>query len=124
MGAPGPRIVWLECRGLNIKPGMGLADESKGGVSRRDFAPGSANGIPMPVDDAHLMVVIMAVLAGCGIFLRLVGKEKNRRERYLRQRLEDKILELKKQAEQKSDNGADPTANTIIAQPTADYKTP
>ena len=44
--------------------------------------------------------------AGCGAFLRLIGKEKHRREKHLQLRLEEALKELKdKQVAEESSDG-------------------
>jgi len=53
----------------------------------------SPRGIP-PVG-VHFLVEALVIVAGCGAFLRLVGKEKRRREKYLQLRLEEVLKDLK-----------------------------
>ncbi len=71
----------------------------------------------MPIDDAHTIMIVVIMLVGAGVFLRLAGKEKHRREKYLKQRLEDKINELKKQAEQKAEQAVSTTDQVPVAKP-------
>lgn len=44
----------------------------------------------MPFADGQSLLIIFIVLLGCGLFLRMVAKEKRRRERYLEVRLMEK----------------------------------
>lgn len=71
----------------------------------------------MPIDNPHNLLIMMTILFGTGVFLRLVGKEKHRREKYLKQRLEDKINELKKQAEQQADQTTATQDKLLVAKP-------
>jgi len=74
----------------------------------------------MPVNDAHLLLVAMIILLGSGVFLRLVGKEKHRREKYLKQRFENTLNELKQQAEQKAEQVVAEADKVVIAKPVSD----
>lgn len=47
-----------------------------------------------------LLPTLIVLLAGGGLFLRIVGKEKHRREKWLQFRLENKIKELKEKQQQ------------------------
>ena len=49
--------------------------------------------------DTQLLLTVLVMLMGSGAFLRLVAKEKRRRERYLQIRLEEMLKELKKRRE-------------------------
>lgn len=49
--------------------------------------------------DTQLLVHLLILITGCGAFLRLVGKEKHRREKYLQLRLEETLEELRKHQE-------------------------
>jgi len=49
----------------------------------------------MPSPDFHTLLTAIILAGGAGIFLRLVGKEKHRRETWLQLRLNEKIEELK-----------------------------
>lgn len=71
----------------------------------------------MPIDNPHNLLIMMTILMGTGVFLRLVGKEKHRREKYLKQRLEDKINELKKQAEQQAEQAAASRDKVLVGKP-------
>lgn len=52
--------------------------------------------------EADTMITVFILLLGSGLFLRLVAKEKHRREKYLLLRLHEKAEELKKEAEAKA----------------------
>lgn len=76
--------------------------------------------MPPQAGDALVMLTMIAV--GCGIFLRIVAKEKHRRERYLMWRLEEKTRELEqaqqdKPAEQESETAAAAPGETSEAEP-------
>ena len=51
--------------------------------------------------DGHTWLVVFSVAWGTGIFLRLVAKEKHRREKYLSLRLLEKARELEEEEEHK-----------------------
>lgn len=48
--------------------------------------------------DGSLITTGLILAAGCGLFLRLVAKEKHRREKHLQMRLEEKIQEQEERA--------------------------
>jgi len=48
----------------------------------------------VPLMDGHMLLIVLIVACGSGIFLRLVAKEKRRREKHLELRLQEKIKEL------------------------------
>ncbi len=50
----------------------------------------------MPIMDGHLLLTILVMMAGCGVFLRMVAREKRRREKHLLFRLEEEIEKEKK----------------------------
>ena len=41
--------------------------------------------------DAHTLLTVLILMFGCGLFLRMVGKEKRRRERHLELRAEEML---------------------------------
>ncbi len=51
----------------------------------------------MPDNDLIWVIAILAVLSGSGVFLRLVGKEKHRREKYLAARAAAKAREAEEE---------------------------
>ena len=53
----------------------------------------------MPILDAHSLMTLAILTMGCGLFLRIVAREKVRREKYLALRLDDRIKELEKRGE-------------------------
>lgn len=72
----------------------------------------------MPFGDAQSMMTLCMMLLAGGIWLRLVAKEKHRREKYLHKRLEDKIEELKNEAmlaEQKKTDEENPEEAEPVA---------
>jgi len=52
----------------------------------------------MPVMDGATLLVLFIVACGSGLFLRLVAKEKHRRERHIQQRFLEKVKELEEAA--------------------------
>lgn len=48
----------------------------------------------------HNLAAAFVLITGLGMFLRVVGKELNRRERHLRLRLEEKLAEIKQREEE------------------------
>ncbi|HSW47384.1 MAG TPA: hypothetical protein VLM89_17610 [Phycisphaerae bacterium] len=55
----------------------------------------------MPGSDLDVAFTLLAMALGSGVFLRLVGKEKHRREKWLQFRLEEEIKKLKNKKEVK-----------------------
>ena len=51
----------------------------------------------MPLIDADMLLTLLIVACGSGLFLRLVAKEKHRREQHLELRLQEKIKELEEE---------------------------
>ena len=51
--------------------------------------------------DSHLMTTLLVMFVGSGVFLRIVAKEKHRREKHLQLRLMEKAKELKEEEERK-----------------------
>ena len=51
----------------------------------------------MPLMDAHTLLTLVVLAGGSGIFLRLVAKEKRRREKHLGLRLLGKAKELEEE---------------------------
>ena len=49
----------------------------------------------MPPPEFQTLLTALILAGGAGIFLRLVGKEKHRREKWLQLRFDEKIKELK-----------------------------
>lgn len=49
----------------------------------------------MPPPDYQTLLMVFIALLGGGIFLRIVAKEKHRREKWLQFRLEEKLKELR-----------------------------
>lgn len=47
--------------------------------------------------DSRTLWTLLILAVGAGIFLRLVGREKHRRERHLQFRLEEQVRKLKEQ---------------------------
>ena len=47
--------------------------------------------------ELNILLTLAVLMAGAGIFLRLVAKEKHRREKWLQFRLEEKIKKLRTQ---------------------------
>jgi hypothetical protein len=58
--------------------------------------------------DGQILSVLLVVAIGAGIFLRLVAKEKHRRERHLQFRLEEQLhnIEERKERERKQAEGS------------------
>ena len=50
----------------------------------------------MPPPEFQTLLTALILAGGTGIFLRLVGKEKHRREKWLQHRLNEKIEKFKK----------------------------
>jgi hypothetical protein len=76
----------------------------------------------------HLGLTVFIVLLGAGMFLRIVAREKHRRERHLTMRLNEKIEELRKQANEAaeaaalhdSENAPEPASEeAVTAEPVA-----
>ena len=67
----------------------------------------------MPSVEMHLLVNGLVLVVGCGVFLRLVAKEKHRREKYLQLRLEEMVKEIKEGRKRKGvkDNKSDDNQN-------------
>lgn len=57
----------------------------------------------MSTPELQLLLTAIILISGAGLFLRLVGKEKNRREQWLVFRLDEKYKELR-QAEAQSNS--------------------
>jgi hypothetical protein len=70
-----------------------LADEYDAGAGSRQII----RGLVMTDSDLQILLAIAVLMAGGGMFLRLVAKEKHRREKWLQFRLEEKVKQLKKQ---------------------------
>ena len=51
----------------------------------------------MPLPDGHTLLTLFIVACGAGAFLRLVAKEKCRREKHLDLRLHEKMKELEEE---------------------------
>lgn len=71
----------------------------------------------MPFMDGQSLVTILGVLIGVGIFLRMVAKEKRRREKHLEYRLYEKMridAEQKRFAENQAASGAGQTPQTVL----------
>jgi hypothetical protein len=49
----------------------------------------------MPPADYQTLLTVLLSLLGGGVFLRIVAKEKHRREKWLQFRLEEKLKELR-----------------------------
>jgi hypothetical protein len=49
----------------------------------------------MPPPDYQTLLTALIAVSGAGLFLRIVAKEKRRREKWLQFRLEEKLKELK-----------------------------
>jgi len=69
--------------------------------------------------DGHTLLIVLILAAGTGMFLRLVAKEKHRRERHLELRLQEKVKELENELlRQQGDKGmwsADDEEPVVIA---------
>jgi len=48
----------------------------------------------MPSPEFQTLLTALLLAGGVGVFLRIVGNEKNRREKWLQLRLEEKIKEI------------------------------
>jgi hypothetical protein len=55
---------------------------------------------PMPLAETDLLLTAFALLAGAGLYLRIIAKEKHRREKWLQFRQETRIKELKQKQQQ------------------------
>ena len=58
----------------------------------------------MPSPEIQSLMTVLVLAGGAGIFLRLVGNEKHRREQWLRFRLEEKMKKLQQANEAESEN--------------------
>jgi hypothetical protein len=54
----------------------------------------------MPFMDGHSLLIILVLLAGSGLFLRVVAKEKRRREKHLEYRLIERMQVLEERRRQ------------------------
>ncbi|MBP7934212.1 MAG: hypothetical protein KA354_06135 [Phycisphaerae bacterium] len=70
----------------------------------------------MPPPDYQTLLTVLFALLGGGIFLRVVGKEKHRREKWLQYRLEEKLKELR--AKQMESPDGEASNEPITATPT------
>jgi hypothetical protein len=52
--------------------------------------------------DSHTIITVVVLFTGTMVFLRLVGKEKHRREKHLQLRVIEKVNELKREEERKA----------------------
>ena len=69
----------------------------------------------MPPPDYQTLLMVLIAVSGAGIFLRIVAKEKHRREKWLQFRLEEKLKELKAKETPPVEEGSD---EPITATPT------
>ncbi len=60
----------------------------------------------MPPPEFETLLTVLILAGAAGIFLRLVGKEKDRRETWLQLRFDEKIEELKKAPMQEGSEGS------------------
>lgn len=76
----------------------------------------------MPLMDHHTFVTLLIAITGCGLFLRLVAKEKHRRDRHLDYRLQEKIKEFEKQRQVAQETASKPNLREepVTAQPIED----
>jgi len=61
----------------------------------------------MPLESSEILFALLVLAFGGGIFLRLVAREKHRREQHLKYRLYEEVEQLKKRQEAQNIQGAD-----------------
>jgi hypothetical protein len=66
----------------------------------------------MPLEGPELLILLLALALGGGVFLRLVAREKRRREQYLKYRLWEEVEKLKKQQLTQADPNGDQASKT------------
>ena len=62
--------------------------------------------------DGTLILTGLIIATGCGLFLRLVAKETQRRERYLQLRLAEKLKEQEAREKTEADTAEHPPEDT------------